>query len=549
MSPSPLKAPTADGGLLSRPAPSRVPASLTANGLVLEAAGKQSLQGRTLAQLRGWTRNVAWQQALDYTRDVLGIAIAERPSSGPWFVTGHQPALFHPGVWAKNFANCALANAREGVALNLIVDNDLLAAPGIVVPRGPRSSPRIESFRMLDPQPPRPWEEAIVDNARPFETFGERVAEAMHKDWGVSALVAETWTDAVETREQSPRLSDCLTALRARQERRWGLGSLELPLSRLEESDPFRWFTAHILAQLDQFQQVHNAALAVYRRHNRIRSHSHPVPELRRRHGWLEAPFWIWQVGESQRHPLYVRPQGKRVEIACDQKQVGKLRIASETDACCAVEDLAFLAGEGWRIRSRALTTTLFARLCLADLFVHGIGGAKYDEMTDVIIERFYGLTPPVFLTLTATQHLPLQPHAVQREDLLRLRRQLRNLDFNPDRVSSTPDLASFATQRDQLVRELDELRGGDHSAAEGRERRNRSRQVYRELKQLRADQQSAVDPIRQSLRDQLKTTEAALAANRILKSRDFAWCLFPEPTLHSLAQRIKTAFETNGQT
>ena len=39
-------------------------------------------------------------------------------------------------------------------------------------------------------------------------------------------------------------------------------------------------------------------------------------------------------------------------------------------------------------LRPRALTLTLFARLCVADFFIHGIGGGKYDEVTDRIIRE-----------------------------------------------------------------------------------------------------------------------------------------------------------------
>ena len=62
----------------------------------------------------------------------------------------------------------------------------------------------------------------------------------------------------------------------------------------------------------------------------------------------------------------------------------------------------------GLKVRSRALTNTLFARLFLSDLFIHGIGGGKYDELTDDIIRRFYECEPPDFLVLSATRLLPL---------------------------------------------------------------------------------------------------------------------------------------------
>ena len=40
---------------------------------------------------------------------------------------------------------------------------------------------------------------------------------------------------------------------------------------------------------------------------------------------------------------------------------------------------------DGWELRPRALTLTIWARLLIADLFVHGIGGAKYDRISDTM--------------------------------------------------------------------------------------------------------------------------------------------------------------------
>ena len=62
----------------------------------------------------------------------------------------------------------------------------------------------------------------------------------------------------------------------------------------------------------------------------------------------------------------------------------------------------------GVKIRSRALITTLWARLVLGDLFLHGIGGAKYDQVTDLLIERFFGLPAPGIMVMSATLHLPI---------------------------------------------------------------------------------------------------------------------------------------------
>ena len=67
------------------------------------------------------------------------------------------------------------------------------------------------------------------------------------------------------------------------------------------------------------------------------------------------------------------------------------------------------------RLRTRALTTTLFSRFLLGDLFIHGIGGAKYDELGDEIARRFFGIEPPGFLTVSMTLWLGLPSDAATR--------------------------------------------------------------------------------------------------------------------------------------
>ena len=73
------------------------------------------------------------------------------------------------------------------------------------------------------------------------------------------------------------------------------------------------------------------------------------------------------------------------------------------------------LEARGIEIRPRALITTMYARLFLSDLFIHGIGGAKYDELTDAIIRRFFGIEPPAYMTVTGTVRLPIPRPATLR--------------------------------------------------------------------------------------------------------------------------------------
>ena len=235
--------------MLAAPPLARAGPALTANRLGLDSAADLNLHGRTLEEWRAWTRREASVLAADYLHQLLGDTDSTPPTAGPWIVTGHQPAMFHPGVWAKNFAAHALARRFGGVALNLIVDNDLLTGATLAVPRGPRIEPTLQIIPLVDSPLPRPWEEVRIESRATFAAVGAAVAAVVQSEWGYRPLIADAWPDAVAACERTPLLADWLTAMRARQERRWGLGTLEVPLSRLEESDPFRWFAADVIAR------------------------------------------------------------------------------------------------------------------------------------------------------------------------------------------------------------------------------------------------------------------------------------------------------------
>ncbi len=70
--------------------------------------------------------------------------------------------------------------------------------------------------------------------------------------------------------------------------------------------------------------------------------------------------------------------------------------------------------------------------MCLGDFFIHGIGGGKYDEVTDAIIRNYFGIEPPAFQVLSATLHLPLPAFPSSVNDLKQAERRVRDLQWNP---------------------------------------------------------------------------------------------------------------------
>ena len=99
------------------------------------------------------------------------VAAGERPL----VVTGHQPELFHPGVWIKNFVAASRARTCGGVALNLIVDNDIPKSSSIVVPAVADGSHRLTRVDFDRWGGDAPFEDSPVLEEDQFSSFADRV--------------------------------------------------------------------------------------------------------------------------------------------------------------------------------------------------------------------------------------------------------------------------------------------------------------------------------------------------------------------------------------
>ncbi len=334
---------------------------------------------------------------------------ANAPSDAPQliFLAGHQPQMYHPGVWLKNFALGRLAEKHRATAINLIIDSDAISAVSLRVPGGTAEKPAAAQVAFDRPDPAVPYEERRIEDRELFASFGRRVQEQIAQ-LIPHPLIENFWPMVIHQSHETDRLGACLARARHLIESQWGLRTLEIPQSWVCDLDSFRWFVAHLLAQMGEFSAVYNEAVRQYRRQYRIRSSSHPVPDLAAEDQWLEAPFWIWSLEDPRRKRLFAKINRAEVLITDRHDIHARLPLGEQGDGARAVEQLADLARRGVKIRSRALITTLWARLVLGDLFIHGIGGGNYDLVTDRIIERFFQRTPPGFMVLSATLHLAL---------------------------------------------------------------------------------------------------------------------------------------------
>ena len=605
-----LLAPREDGGVLAIPDLADMPSAIAKNREQIATWNAQVL-GKPLAELRRLARDEVLMAAKRFVGQASSLPAIQRQAGSlphvPLIVSGHQPELFHPGVWAKNFVLDRLAKATGGLGLHLIVDNDAVSSTRIAVPVGSREAPRIEFIPFDADAGSVPWEEATLRDETLFRTFADRVSAAL-ACWPLEPMLSEIWPVAIQclptvghvSSLPLPRLSDLLTTVRREAERRLGLNNLELPISRLCETESFAWFVCSLLSDPQRTHAIYNEVVVEYRRVNRVRNRQHPVPDLSSRvgdtdGGWLESPFWIWRAGDSRRGRLFVRATSSELQLANGETVIASLPHPAASSAESTVAQLRALSSRGWKLRPRALTNTLFARVFLADAFLHGIGGAKYDEMTDRLIARLFGVTPPSYLTVTATHRLPLGGWNVTPSDVAALKHRLWDFDHTPERHLSvdlipsllppgeggrrldegratsdvpsqnpldadspsarstsiagwiplpkgegtgamTVGVAELLAEKQRLIAEQhvqDALDRHDPRRA-SRSKNNQRRRRLRAISQHLTELDSAT---RATLTAQRYAAETQLAANAVLQSREFSFCLFPSDRVRFLSQ------------
>ncbi len=539
------KPPAASGGRLIDPpitpsadAPATSIETLVDNNRLLRAAFSTRIGDMKLWELIAATRREVLTVAAEYSgsyRDVHRPKNMAEWIAQPIVMGGHQPELFHPGVWLKNFVLDAYARQLGGTAINLVIDTDRCARTSVDVPVGTPEQAHYEEVFFDLPAPEMAWEERGILDPECFAAFGRRASELL-RPLEPDAVLRRWWPLAVERASESHRLGLAIAQARHMLEERYGLETLELPMSEMVRLPTVMVFIGWLLAHTRLLHDAYNSGLAAYRAAHRERSLSRPMPDLASRvdnpaeGDWLEIPWWIWSREDPRRRRAFANMSTPGGMTISDMETLRvELPISAETSPSKWVDALSRMEEHGIRLRPRAIITTLLARLLVADVFVHGIGGAAYDQLTDEIVRRLTGCDPPRFAIVSGTLRLPIAAHYEGREslapeaELAEVHRLLRDLEFHPERHLEPLDA------RPEAVRELvsDKWRWIDtHPTVTLAKRR------CREIRAANARLAMYTQPLRDELLTRVGPLAQAIRAQKVLASRAHPWCFFPEKTL-----------------
>jgi hypothetical protein len=254
-----------------------------------------------------------------------------------------------------------------------------------------------------------------------------------------------------------------------------------------------------------------NDALSEYRTRTGARSAAQPFPNLAERDGRVEAPFWL--LDDGRRRAVSVGPDGT---LFADDESVTALGTTADS-AVRALEAHDLL------LAPKALALTLFQRLFVADLFVHGTGGGRYDRVTDAVIAGYYGIEPPQFAVASMTLLLPLGAHVVSDEDVAEAERRLNRFEHNPDSLLPEVEFDSVAERIEAEALAARKAEAVAAIAAAGADRK----ELGRTIRELNARLTVLLEPVGQGLRESLERVRAEREASAVLTDRTYPYCLW----------------------
>ncbi len=457
----------------------------------------------------------------------------------PVIASGHQPEFFHPGVWIKNALVAELANRLHAKHEMLVVDADAPTSFSIGFPVMQAGELTQRNHRLEGTTAAQPFE-CMTDVA---PQAYENLFAALHESFGADEAMLEEFRDAFlqsEQRDYVSRWQAGMSALDAH------LGIPTPTFHRITDIFDFAQsrsraaaaFTVEILRNANAFRAAYNAALADYRRLRGMHGTRHPMPDLDARSERIELPFWLLNSCQVRRR-LWVETQDDTIHVFAEDEPAGT--VATKDLIANPSTGIAALLGP-WQLRPRAIAQTAYYRLFECDLFVHGIGGAKYDAVTDGLLAKLWNIEPPAYTCASATLRLPL-PMIDDAEDQLRAAQlKLRNLRFNPQRFLTGPQAAKHATLLAQRTAAIERSR---LLAINDRKNRTARREAYDDIRRANADLEQIVADEPAATQKKIDDLQAGVRQNRIAAQREWFVGLYPAASLEALASDIKQRIAT----
>ncbi len=474
--------------------------------------------------------------------------IGKKICSTPQYIlqSGHQPVFFHPGIWTKNiFLNELLKSSflDKSLGLNIILDNDICKDLNFSFPAlSSTGDLKLEKINFLSPSlvPNLPFEERHCPSLELIAKFNRDIIlklkslvsenENILNNFKIFARCLENSFRLCCQNYKESNLGEFLGLARRLYEKEIGPTFLEIPFSQICDSDEFLSFFLEIIKNIESFSKIYNKKLDEHRKLFKIRNRAHPLPNLDFKGNLAELPYWIWKEGDQRRKIYILKEEGGNYLY---NDSYGKIFLVEKDDLKSLSSLKTLLKERGLKIRPKALLLTLYNRLFISDLFIHGLGGAKYDLVTDEIIREFFKVEPPRFLAVSCTLYLDFKssPNA-SGVKISTLKKKIRDLEFNPQRYIDELALTKkdkikireLAGQKTELIKKI----SGVLTSAE-------KRKISEEIKTINNFMTKKIKPLKCELNKKMEKEEEKLKHSKVYTFREFPYCFFSAKELRNL--------------
>jgi hypothetical protein len=459
---------------------------------------------------------------------------------------GHQPVFFHPGIWIKNIFLNELKKSPlpdKCLGLNIILDNDICKDLNFSLPvLSSTGNLRLKEINFLSPAltPNLPFEEYPCPSLELITKFTRdiicklKLLESENKNilnnFKIFTQCLKNSSRFCNQNYKKANLGEFLGLARRLYEQEIEPAYLEIPFSQICDSDEFLSFFLEITKNIESFSKIYNNKLDEYRKLFKIRNRAQPSLNLIIKENLIEAPFWIWKEGD-QRRKIFILGEKEKKYLYNDS--YGKIFLI-EKDSLKSLSSLkAFLKEKKLMIRPKALLLTLYNRLFISDLFIHGLGGAKYDLVTDEIIREFFKVEPPHFLVASCTLYLNFKSSPKASDfKISALKKKIRDLEFNPERyINELPLTKKEKIQIGELVEKKTELIKKIKGVSSPIEKRK----ISEEIKVISNFIVEKIIPLKYELDKKIEKEEEKIKQAKVYTFREFPYCFFSAKTLRNL--------------
>jgi hypothetical protein len=311
------------------------------------------------------------------------------------YITGHQPELFHPGILFKDLILNKLSSKHGAFPIHLVVDTDIFEFK-YQYPKIFGSSAILKHFEIHQNKIFIYEEENLEKREFLVQILESQLNDLKlflsFTDYETAKIYINYYIQFLKNGESIHIVNEKIREIFFKDNH---IFIPTIKLSQIINLKSFKKFTKYISNRSEEFISIHNDALKNYRHEHKIKNHAQPIPDL----DMGELPFWELDQLEGNRIHAKIPFSNKNL------------------------------------YSPRAITNTMFIRLFVCDLFIHGKGGGRYELISDKIIQNFFEIEAAPYYIASATQHIPFNENLeISEYSMNDINKILRDITFSPEK-------------------------------------------------------------------------------------------------------------------